>query len=154
VHGAPLSNRAGERLGAAGRPARCQPPGGWSDRTWISSPTSHELKTPLTTITGYAELLLDGALENPATAARFLETIRRQAERLRQIIEDLVVLARLDQEGGGEGIDHEPANLADILADAVTSVRGGAEQADVSIDLECPETLRRGPACCRSRRRL
>jgi two-component system phosphate regulon sensor histidine kinase PhoR len=105
---------------------------------------SHELKTPLTTITGYTELLLDGLAEEPGMATRCLETIRREAERLRLIINDLIVLARLDQQVFEGGIAHEPANLGDILAEAADSVRGSAELASVRVDLECPETLTAG----------
>ena len=59
---------------------------------------SHELKTPVTSIAGFVETLLDGALDDRATAERFLEIIRRQAERLNAIVTDLLSLARLEQE--------------------------------------------------------
>ena len=63
---------------------------------------SHELKTPVTSIAGFVETLLDGALDDRATAERFLEIIRRQAERLNAIVTDLLSLARLEQEAGSE----------------------------------------------------
>jgi len=111
-----------------------------SHRDYLAT-LSHELKTPLTTITGYTELLLDGLAEEPGMATRCLETIRREADRLRLIINDLIVLARLDQEFSEGGSTQEPANFCDILADAVDAVRGSAELASVRVDLECPETL-------------
>src|SRR5262249_35818525 len=51
---------------------------------------SHELRTPLSLIKGYVETLLDGAKDNPEIAAKFLQTIERNAERLKLLIEDLL----------------------------------------------------------------
>ncbi|HEX7077273.1 MAG TPA: ATP-binding protein [Candidatus Eisenbacteria bacterium] len=58
---------------------------------------SHELKTPLTSIRGYAETLLSGGLEDAANRARFVETIRAQAARLESLVEDLLALADLER---------------------------------------------------------
>ncbi len=58
---------------------------------------SHELKTPLTSIRGYAETLLHGGLEDEANRDRFVETIRVQAERLEALVEDLLQLADLER---------------------------------------------------------
>lgn len=57
---------------------------------------SHELRTPLSLIKGYAETLLDGARDNPEVATRFLQTIDRNAERLRLLIEDLLTISELE----------------------------------------------------------
>jgi len=58
---------------------------------------SHELKTPLTSIRGYAETLLTGGLEDEENRARFVETIRAQAARLEALVEDLLELADLER---------------------------------------------------------
>jgi two-component system phosphate regulon sensor histidine kinase PhoR len=58
---------------------------------------SHELKTPITSIEGFAETLLDGALDSPEDARRFVEIIAKQSKRLHAIIEDLLALSRLEQ---------------------------------------------------------
>jgi two-component system phosphate regulon sensor histidine kinase PhoR len=58
---------------------------------------SHELKTPLTSIRGYAETLLEGGLEDAENRGRFVETIRKQAMRLEALVEDLLELADLDR---------------------------------------------------------
>ena len=58
---------------------------------------SHELKTPLTSIRGYAETLLTGGLEDEENRARFVETIRTQASRLETLVEDLLELADLER---------------------------------------------------------
>jgi two-component system phosphate regulon sensor histidine kinase PhoR len=57
---------------------------------------SHELRTPLSLIKGYVETLLDGARNNPEVATRFLQTIDRNAERLRLLIEDLLAISELE----------------------------------------------------------
>ena len=57
---------------------------------------SHELKTPVTSIKGFAETLLDGALDDPEAARRFLRIIAGQADRLNAIIEDLLALSTLE----------------------------------------------------------
>ncbi len=57
---------------------------------------SHELRTPLSLIKGYVETLLDGAKDDPEVAARFLQTIRRSAERLQLLIEDLLTISELE----------------------------------------------------------
>src|SRR5437016_9157165 len=57
---------------------------------------SHELRTPLSLIKGYVETLLDGSKDNPAVAGKFLQTIDRNAERLRLLIEDLLTISELE----------------------------------------------------------
>jgi two-component system phosphate regulon sensor histidine kinase PhoR len=57
---------------------------------------SHELRTPLSLIKGYVETLLDGAKDNPEVAAKFLQTIERNADRLKLLIEDLLTISELE----------------------------------------------------------
>lgn len=57
---------------------------------------SHELRTPLSLIKGYVETLIDGAVEKPDVAQRFLRTIERNADRLTLLIEDLLTISRLE----------------------------------------------------------
>lgn len=77
---------------------------------------SHELKTPITSIKGYAETLLDGALDEPETARRFLEIIAKQSDRLHAIIEDLLSLARIERlEETQDAIKFKLTSLAHIV---------------------------------------
>lgn len=75
---------------------------------------SHELRTPLSIIQGYIETLVDGHAEMPPEdRERFLRTIQRHSERLNGIIQDLLVLSRL--ESGTPGLQPEPVDLAALL---------------------------------------
>jgi two-component system phosphate regulon sensor histidine kinase PhoR len=100
---------------------------------------SHELKTPVTSIAGFVETLQDGALDDRAAAERFLEIIRRQAERLNAIVTDLLSLARLEQETGSDRSSYEEAQLCSVLAEAIEATRDRAAKKGILLELECPE---------------
>ncbi len=85
---------------------------------------SHELKTPLASIKAHTETLLDWALHDETVNVRFLERIDEQAERLNQLILDLLSLARL--ESGQEFFDHQPLILIPVLESCVEAHRGRA----------------------------
>lgn len=76
---------------------------------------SHELKTPITSIKGFAETLLDGALEDKETAKSFISIIDKESGRLFNIIEDLLDLSRLEQEN--EKIASIEINLCSYLSE-------------------------------------
>jgi two-component system OmpR family sensor kinase len=95
---------------------------------------SHELRTPLTSIRGYAELFRHGASERPEDLERSMRLIESEAARMGVLVEDLLLLARLDQ---GRPLERERVDLAAVAADAVD----GAKAADPSRVLE----LRTGP---------
>lgn len=70
-------------------------------RTEFVANVSHELKTPLTSIQGAIETLLDGAAEDPQSRRTFLAAIREESERLRRLVEDLLTLARVESRQAG-----------------------------------------------------
>ncbi len=81
---------------------------------------SHELKTPLTAIRGYAETLRDGAVDDEATAPKFLDSILQQCGRLQALLEDLLTLSRLESlEGTGEVTQVEVAKLLQACLDPI-----------------------------------
>jgi two-component system phosphate regulon sensor histidine kinase PhoR len=98
---------------------------------------SHELKTPITSIKGFIETLLDGAMENAQDAARFLGIIAKQAERLNAIIEDLLRLSAIEQSEGAADIVLEPCAVRQVLEAAVYDCQGPAIERRVGIDLVC-----------------
>jgi two-component system phosphate regulon sensor histidine kinase PhoR len=95
---------------------------------------SHELKTPLASIKAYTETLLDWALHDENVNIRFLHRIEEQADRLNQLILDLLSLARL--ESGQEVYEHGPLALAPVIASCVESHRGRCESKDLALALD------------------
>jgi two-component system OmpR family sensor kinase len=80
---------------------------------------SHELRTPLATIRGYAELYRMGALDEPAKVDDTMRRIEGSAARMGGLVEDLLLLARLDE---GRPVAHEPVDLTVLAADAVSDL--------------------------------
>jgi two-component system phosphate regulon sensor histidine kinase PhoR len=95
---------------------------------------SHELKTPLAAIRGYAETLVDGAVDDGATARRFSERILEQCHRLGDLLDDLLTLSRL--EGTEPFRTLEPVDLREIVAEAVELVAAHAAARPVEIAVE------------------
>ncbi len=102
---------------------------------------SHELKTPVTSIKGFVETLLDGAMENPEDARRFLGIIARHAERLQAIIEDLLSLSRIEQDGERREIVLEKGLVRGVVQAAVQACRLAAESKQIRIEVASEETL-------------
>jgi two-component system phosphate regulon sensor histidine kinase PhoR len=98
---------------------------------------SHELKTPITSIKGFVETLLDGALADPPAAQRFLEIIRRQAERLGAIIEDLLALSRIEQEAERNEIALQPSAIRPVLESAIRLCEAKAAAKGIRVQLDC-----------------
>ena len=102
---------------------------------------SHELRTPITSIRGYVETLLDGALDDREDAEKFLEIVLRQSEQLEEIIDDLLALSRIEREARESQIDFEQMELKSILEEAVEICRPKAEEDGITIRLDCPDDL-------------
>ena len=84
---------------------------------------SHELRTPLSIIKGCIETLVDGHRSMPIEdRERFLQTIQRHAERLHSLLEDLLVLSRL--ESATPGLLREPVHLGELISGLVDDLRG------------------------------
>jgi two-component system OmpR family sensor kinase len=99
---------------------------------------SHELRTPLTTIRGFAELYRQGAARQPGETEALLRRIEDEAARMGLLVEDLLMLARLDQE--------RPLALADmdlrvIASDAVAAARAVAPDRPVELEIERDEPI-------------
>ena len=103
---------------------------------------SHELKTPITSIKGFVETLLDGALEDPQDTKRFLEIINKQADRLNSIVEDLLTLSRLEEEGEEKTeLVFQNESLSGILQSVVEECKADAKDKNIKVELTCPEHL-------------
>lgn len=105
---------------------------------------SHELRTPLSLIKGYAETLLDGAKDNPEVSTRFLQTIDRNAERLKLLIEDLLVISEL--ESGRVKLNLQAVNLRNVVEKVLADFKARAGAKDIQLAHTAPEmSLRADP---------
>jgi two-component system phosphate regulon sensor histidine kinase PhoR len=102
---------------------------------------SHELKTPIASIKGFVETLLDGAADDPVDSRRFLEIVARQADRLEAIIEDLLALSRIEQSEGAGNLPLERVHVLAVLSAAVADCRPRARDRGVVVDVACDGTL-------------
>jgi two-component system OmpR family sensor kinase len=84
---------------------------------------SHELRSPLTSIRGYAEIFDRGARDRPADLATAMYHIRSEADRMNELVDDLLLLARLDRE---RPVERVPVELRAVMAEAVDAVRVAA----------------------------
>lgn len=141
IHGTVLRDEAGEGIGAmvvlndVTRLRQLEQ----VRRDFVAN-VSHELKTPITSIKGFVETLLDGAIENVEDARRFLEIVARHVDRLNTIIDDLLTLSRLEREEEPE-IYLEPADLRNVLEGAVELCRQAADAKGIRIEIRCDEAL-------------
>ena len=95
---------------------------------------SHELRTPLASIQGYAETLLDGAVDDPQHNRRFLQIIRQNAERLAQLSSDLMTLSQIEVRA--RDYDFAPVAVNDLLTQASDSIRALTDRKRVSVRIE------------------
>ena len=101
------------------------------------SDASHELRTPLAAVRAYAELFTRGAADRPDDLARSMSGISREAERMSVLVDDLLLLARLDE---GRPLEQEPVELADVVGEAVDAARAVEPNRPITVSLE-PSTV-------------
>ena len=92
---------------------------------------SHELRTPLTSIRGYSEMLRRGAGESPEDSAVARRRIEQESVRMSALVDDMLLIARLDQ---GRPLENKPVDLQAIARDAVADARAVAPQRDIKLD--------------------
>jgi two-component system phosphate regulon sensor histidine kinase PhoR len=93
---------------------------------------SHELKTPLAAIRGYAETLRDGALTEEETARRFTERLLWQCRRLQALLDDLLTLSRL--ESVGQSGEREPVDLPALAQRALEMLAAAAREKRIRLE--------------------
>ena len=103
-------------------------------RQEFTANASHELKSPLHVISGYAELLESGMVSSEDSRRLFAAKIRTESQRMSKLVEDIIDLSRLD--GGGVGMKRELTDLYRIALNAVDSLQASAEDAGVTISVE------------------
>ncbi len=142
VHGAGLVDPRGDRTGAVivlndmTRIQRLEE----LRRDFVAN-VSHELKTPVTSIQGFAEALQEGGVDNADQARRYLGIIVRHAQRLNAIINDLLSLSRLEDGDEQRAISFETRKLKAVLEAAIDLSGVKAEDKRMLVRLSCGEDL-------------
>jgi two-component system OmpR family sensor kinase len=100
---------------------------------------SHELRTPLTSIRGFAELYRQGAVSDPDDIAKLVRRIEDEAARMGLLVEDLLLLARLDRE---RPLTLAPVELPVLAMDAIQAAQATAPERTITLDVkDGPEDL-------------
>ncbi len=110
---------------------------------------SHEFKTPLTAIQGFAETLLGGAVDDPQNRGRFLEIILDHARRLARLTDDLLRLSQI--EADRLELEIRPLRAEQLIENCLETSRMRAGEKKISLSVEIPGTL---PEIAADRRRL
>jgi two-component system phosphate regulon sensor histidine kinase PhoR len=100
---------------------------------------SHEFRTPLTAIQGFAETLLAGALDDPENRRRFVEIIRDHAARLARLTEDLLKLSRI--EAGQLALEFQPVSLHQLVDACIETALVKTEPRHLTLDVILPPDL-------------
>ncbi|HEX5709341.1 MAG TPA: ATP-binding protein, partial [Pyrinomonadaceae bacterium] len=100
------------------------------------SNVSHELRTPLTAIITFVETLEAGALEDAETARRFISAIRRNSERMHNLIDDILELSAI--EAGTVAVEPAPVRLASLVGECFASLAARASERKVELRNEVP----------------
>ncbi|MFZ5944909.1 MAG: two-component system histidine kinase PnpS [Bacillota bacterium] len=100
---------------------------------------SHELRTPVASIKGFAETLLDGALEDREVAERFIRIINNEAERLTMLINDLLDLSRIESKS--TAIEKSPTDIKQLLRESIEYLSSQAQEKGIAVSLEENEQL-------------
>ncbi|MGH8983085.1 MAG: sensor histidine kinase [Acidimicrobiia bacterium] len=97
--------------------------------------SSHELRTPVTSIRGFAELFRRGAGDRPADLANVMRRIEQEGERMGELVEELLLLARLDQ---GLPLEREPVEVTAVVEAAVDAARAADPGRPIDLDSQSP----------------
>jgi two-component system OmpR family sensor kinase len=99
------------------------------------SDASHELRTPLTSIQGYTELLRKGAFPDEASRQRALERVENEAVRMSSMVDDLLLLARLDE---GRSLECTPVSLDRVCAESVEDALAVDQDRSIELSADRP----------------
>ena len=100
---------------------------------------SHELRTPVTSIKGFAETLLDGAMNDQTVMKEFLEIIQKESNRLKLLIDELLVLSDVEREGFT--LQFSEVGLKKTIYEAIQVVSGNIEQKDMIVNFNMPKEI-------------
>jgi two-component system, OmpR family, phosphate regulon sensor histidine kinase PhoR len=142
LHGAGLKDARGRRSGAVivlndlTRIRRLEE----VRRDFVAN-VSHELKTPVTSIQGFVEALVDGSIQDPAQVERYLGIIARHTSRLNAIIDDLLTLSRLEDAGQQRALSFDTRAVKPVLEEAIDLSGVKADEKRMIIHLACDDNV-------------
>ena len=110
-------------------------------RKEFSANVSHELKTPLTSISGYAEIMMNGMVR-PADIPVFTERIYKEARRLITLVEDIIKLSKLDEES--VELEKEEVNLYELTREIVSRLAPQAAQKNIHMEVTGEPVMYKG----------
>ncbi len=142
ANGTALFDRHGQRLGAlivlndVTRMRRLEE----MRREFVAN-VSHELKTPITSIKGFVETICEGSVERPEDRERFLQIVLKQANRLNDIVDDLLSLSRIEQEEEHKEIELQSGPLLPVLQNCIEAGVMKAKEKGLSLSLSCNDAI-------------
>ena len=101
----------------------------------FAADASHELRTPVTTVRGYAELYRTGALDDPAELTEAMRRVEQESVRMGSLVDDLLRLARLDQ---GRELERVPVDLGAVVTDVGRDAQATDPERPVTVEVEGP----------------
>ncbi len=106
-------------------------------RNLMLSDITHDLKTPITTISGYATALLEGVIEDPAQEKQFLEAIRAKSLRMDELIMLLSEYVKLDSDG--YSLSRTPLDVTELLRENIAMLYPDFEAKNMDVEMDIPE---------------
>lgn len=94
---------------------------------------SHELKTPITAIKGFADTLLEGAIDDKENAVRFIETIKSNSERINSLVDDLMTISKIEL--GIVRVDKTMVDIEDVFRNVTEVFKNKAAQKNLSLEM-------------------
>ncbi|MEJ2695324.1 MAG: ATP-binding protein [Candidatus Sulfobium sp.] len=101
---------------------------------------SHEIKTPITAIQGFAETLLEGALDDRENAARFLRTIKSNSERINSLVDDLMTISKIEL--GVIRVEKSEVDVGDVIENVRALLKDRASEKGLSLEAAVTEDVR------------
>ena len=106
-------------------------------RNLMLSDIAHDLRTPMTTVSGYAKALADGMVQEVSKQREYLETIQYKTVRMNELINLLFEYVKLDSDGFG--LDRRVLDLCELLRENAASLYADAEDAGMQLSVDIPE---------------
>lgn len=100
---------------------------------------SHELRTPITTIKGFIETLKEGAIDDPKNSGRFLNIISKHIDRLNMLIDDLLILAKLEEKPDEIKVENE--KIRHVLKSVIEDYEFKANEKKIKIEIICDDNV-------------